>query len=270
MFTDFNHVVGNVLNSVNVSANLISTRIKQSRVTELRKAGDIIAEHENDMAEFVTEHPQGKHMANYMIEIGKHLVNEQEEMCDDLEGLRKNIEHIKEIVSMQQTYARVTNVAEEVSPLDVLEDALDMRSASFGRHGIEVIREYAEVLNIIAERHKLVQIFVNLISNAKHAISDHRSSGGTLILRLNMVDESRIRFEVTDNGIGIPEEHLSQIFMYGFTTKKDGHGFGLHSSALAAKEMGGTLSVRSEGKGKGSTFVLELLVLQEEQSEVRK
>jgi PAS domain S-box-containing protein len=264
------HNVGNVLNSVNVSANLISSKIRKSRVTELKKAGDIIAEHEEDMAEFVTEHPQGKHMANYMIEIGKHLVDEQEEMCDDLEGLRKNIEHIKEIVSMQQTYARVSRITEEISPLEMLEDALEMRSASFGRHGIEVVREYAEVPNIMAERHKLVQIFVNLVGNAKHAISDYHGSGGTLTLRLGLIDENRILFEVTDNGIGISEENLTKVFNYGFTTKKNGHGFGLHSSALAAKEMGGILSVRSEGKGTGATFALELPVLQEQDIEVAK
>jgi signal transduction histidine kinase len=58
--------------------------------------------------------------------------------------------------------------------------------------------------------------------------------------------------------MGIAPEMLTRIFQYGFTTRQEGHGFGLHSSALAAQEMGGTLTVHSEGPGHGATFILEL------------
>ena len=64
--------------------------------------------------------------------------------------------------------------------------------------------------------------------------------------------------EVTDNGEGIPKENLTRIFQHGFTTKKTGHGFGLHSGSNAAREMGGSLNVRSDGTGTGATFILEL------------
>ena len=63
---------------------------------------------------------------------------------------------------------------------------------------------------------------------------------------------------VADNGIGIPAENLTRIFAHGFTTRKHGHGFGLHSSALAASEMGGALRVQSDGHGCGATFTIEL------------
>jgi signal transduction histidine kinase len=65
-------------------------------------------------------------------------------------------------------------------------------------------------------------------------------------------------FTIADNGIGIPPENLTRIFTHGFTTKKNGHGFGLHSSALAAKEIGGSLRAHSEGSGRGATFILEI------------
>jgi signal transduction histidine kinase len=71
-------------------------------------------------------------------------------------------------------------------------------------------------------------------------------------------DPSRVRISVSDNGVGIPAENLTRIFSHGFTTKQDGHGFGLHSGALAAKELGGSLSVQSDGPGHGATFTLEL------------
>jgi signal transduction histidine kinase len=71
-------------------------------------------------------------------------------------------------------------------------------------------------------------------------------------------EDSRINIVVTDNGVGIPSENLNRIFNHGFTTRQQGHGFGLHSGALAAREMGGKLTARSDGSGAGATFTLEL------------
>jgi hypothetical protein len=56
---------------------------------------------------------------------------------------------------------------------------------------------------------------------------------------------------------GIPD-YMPRLFTHGFTTKAEGHGFGLHSGALAAKELGGTLEAASEGLGHGATFTLTL------------
>ena len=66
-----------------------------------------------------------------------------------------------------------------------------------------------------------------------------------------------MKISYIDNGIGIPADNLTRIFGHGFTTRKEGHGFGLHSGALAAKELGGALTVESDGPGKGATFTLE-------------
>jgi signal transduction histidine kinase len=63
---------------------------------------------------------------------------------------------------------------------------------------------------------------------------------------------------VRDNGVGIQPNHLAKIFAHGFTTRAEGHGFGLHSSANAASEMGGKLTVASEGFDCGATFTLEI------------
>ena len=143
-----------------------------------------------------------------------------------------------------------------------------MRSASFERHQIQIIREYEDVPPIMTDRHKVVQIFVNLVGNAKHAMSENGDMGGTMTLRLFKVNEDRVRFDVTDDGMGISQENLAKIFSFGFTTKKDGHGFGLHTSALAAKEMGGSLTATSDGEGKGATFSLEIPIHQDAFCEV--
>jgi signal transduction histidine kinase len=104
----------------------------------------------------------------------------------------------------------------------------------------------------------MLQILVNLLRNAKYACDESGSPGKQVTVWIKEVGSDRVRVEIADNGVGIPPENLTRIFSHGFTTRKHGHGFGLHSSALAAKDMGGTLTVQSEGVGKGATFILEL------------
>jgi two-component system, LuxR family, sensor kinase FixL len=252
------HNVGNVLNSVNVSASLVTDKVRNTNAADLKQVGDLVAEHATDMSTFVTEHPQGQHLADYLIALGNNAISEQEAMLEDLLRLETNIEHIREIVSMQQSCTRIAGATELLSPQELIEDALRMGEASFISHGIEVVRDYVDPPLITADRHKTLQILVNLVNNAKRAISDHRSEGGRLLIRIFQTEGNHIRFEVTDNGIGIAKENMAKVFNYGFTTKKDGHGFGLHSSALAAKEMNGELVVQSDGRGTGATFSLEL------------
>ncbi|MBT5707447.1 MAG: ATP-binding protein [Verrucomicrobia bacterium] len=75
-----------------------------------------------------------------------------------------------------------------------------------------------------------------------------------------------VRISVIDTGVGIPKENLTKIFAFGFTTRKEGHGFGLHSSALAAKEMGGELTGESDGMEKGAAFHLDLPICSQEET----
>ncbi len=109
------------------------------------------------------------------------------------------------------------------------------------------------------EKHKVLQILVNLMRNAKYACDESGRNDKRLTVRLTNGDD-RVRISVIDNGVGIPAENLTRIFNHGYTTRKDGHGFGLHSAALAARELGGALQVRSQGAGFGATFTLELPV----------
>ncbi len=120
---------------------------------------------------------------------------------------------------------------------------------------------------ILVDRHKLLQILVNLLSNARHALMESGREDKVLTLRIEPgARQDRLRIAVSDNGVGIPAENLHRLFSQGFTTKKSGHGFGLHISALAAAEMGGTLTCESAGSGHGATFSLELPVRGREES----
>jgi signal transduction histidine kinase len=247
---------------VNVSAGVVGEKIRKSKVSNIARTADMIKEHAADLAHFLEHDPKGRQLPQYLGRLAQHLNIEQAAILGELDSLRKNVEHIKGIVGMQQNYAKVFGAAEPVKPTELVEDALRMNSGALVRHDVHVIREYDPNLpEIVVDKHKLLQILVNLICNAKKACDDSIHPEKQLTVKVAN-GEGRLKISVIDNGVGIPPENLTRIFNHGFTTRKDGHGFGLHSGALAAKEMGGALVARSEGPGKGASFTVELPVAQ--------
>jgi C4-dicarboxylate-specific signal transduction histidine kinase len=140
---------------------------------------------------------------------------------------------------------------------ELVEDALRLNASALEQDRVGIIRQYDAAPVIGVDKHKVLQILLNLIRNAKYACEQSHRTDKELTVRVTQGDD-RVWIAVSDNGVGIPAENLTRIFAHGFTTRKDGHGFGLHSGALVAKEMGGALNVRSEGRDKGATFTLEL------------
>ncbi len=251
------HNVGNVLNSVNVSANLIVEQVRKSKTASLAKAAQLLREHKGDLGQFLSHDPKGKQLPPFIEAISEQLVREQGALAMEVQALQTNIEHIKQIVAMQQSYAKVSGAREILPVHELVEDALRMNSSSLTRHQIDLVREFADVPAVLVDRHKVLQILVNLISNGQQAM-EPRPEGRRLVLRIALSGGDRVRVEVADNGMGIPPENLVRIFNHGFTTKQTGHGFGLHSCANAAKELGGSLTVQSAGSGLGATFTLAL------------
>lgn len=260
------HNVGNVLNSVNVSSTLVCERLRKSEVKTVTMLADLLRQHEHDLPDFLTSDPKGRAVPGFIQQLAAELEREREESRHELERIAKNVEHIKEIVAMQQNYAKVSGVSELLSPVQVVEDVLRMNEAGFVRHGIEVVREFGEVPVMTLDKHKVMQIVVNLVRNAKHALTACEKEDKKLVVRVRMKTAEKVVIEVADNGVGIDPANLTKIFGHGFTTKKDGHGFGLHSGALAAREMGGNLTVSSDGRDTGATFALELPLLMAERS----
>jgi PAS domain S-box-containing protein len=251
------HNVGNVLNSVNVSSSLIANKVRNSKVVNLTKIVSLLQAHEKDFGSFFNENPKGKQLPGYLSELAAHLTQEQEDILHEVGSLVENIIHIKEIVAMQQNYAKSSGILESLKAADLVEDALRMNLGAMSRHKVKVERDFADTAPILTEKHKVLQILVNLIRNAKYACDDSGRQDKQISLRVRN-GGGRVKISVVDNGIGIPAENLTRIFNHGFTTRKDGHGFGLHSGANAAKELGGKLVVFSEGIGRGATFTLEL------------
>ncbi|MGA2747500.1 MAG: two-component regulator propeller domain-containing protein [Verrucomicrobiota bacterium] len=256
--TNVLHNVGNVLNSVNVSTTLVSERLRRLQISNLTMAARLLREHSNDLGRFLTADEKGRRLPEYLEQVAQHLGREQTGLLAEIKELARNVEHINEIVAMQQTYATASGVSEIVQPADLVEDALRMNREGGARHSVKITREFTPVPPITVDRHKVIQILVNLLQNAIHACGQNDPGARQVVVRINPAGSAGVRIQVADNGIGIPPENLTRIFSHGFTTRKNGHGFGLHSGALAATELGGALTVFSGGSGKGATFTLEL------------
>jgi signal transduction histidine kinase len=255
--TNVLHNVGNVLNSVNISASLVTDKVKKPRSAGLGKVAALLQQHENDLESFVATDERAKHLPVYLSQLAQHLIVDQEFTLQELGLLRKNIDHIKEIVAMQQSYSKLVGVPERLAVAGLVDDALRMNTGAFTRHGVQLKCEIDEVPEIVVEKHKVLQILVNLLRNAKYACEASGKTEKEVVVRVAK-KTGGVQITVTDNGVGIQPEHMKRIFSHGFTTKKDGHGFGLHSGALAAKELGGALRVDSAGPGHGATFTLDL------------
>ncbi len=257
--TDILHNVGNVLNSVNVSSELLLRQLDGDSLSGLRRAVGLLRERRGDIDHFLTEDRAGKHLLPYVEQVLDDAEAERSAGREEARLMNERIQHIKAIISRQQELATwSTSVPEPCQVAQLLDDAAALVSASYERHGIALYRGGCESLEIAVDRHQVIQILTNLLSNAKDALA---GIAGRPVVRISTSEAAgRVRITVEDNGVGIREEDLDRIFAHGFTTRTEGHGFGLHSAANQAASMGGQLRCESEGPGRGARFVLELPV----------
>jgi PAS domain S-box-containing protein len=255
--TNVLHNVGNILNSVNISASLVAERVRASKAGGVSRLAGLLKEQGENAGRFITADERGKRIPEYLAALGEQLQTDQRAALEELTLLRENLEHIKDTVTMQQSYAKLCGVTETVEVVDLVEDSLRLNAGAFARHGVALEREFGEVPKINVDKHKVLQILVNLVRNAKYACDDSGRTDKRITLRIECAPLG-VRISVIDNGIGIPPENMSRLFRHGFTTRSSGHGFGLHSGAIAAQELGGTLRAESEGAGCGAAFILEL------------
>jgi len=256
--TNVLHNVGNVLNSVYTSAQVARERLGEMRLEQVGRVAGLLQERQSDLATFLTEDTRGRNLMPFLNQLGQNLVDERKALLLLLDDVGRYTEHIGDIVKVQQTHARTPRLNEPVSLAGLVADALRINSAALIRHQVKEERHLALFPPVLTDKHKVLMILVNLISNAKYAMDHMPVEQRRLCVKLERADTDRVRIEVSDSGVGIAPEMLTRIFRYGFTTRPDGHGFGLHSSALAAQELGGSLQVHSDGPGKGATFTLEL------------
>jgi signal transduction histidine kinase len=250
------HNVGNVLNSVNVAASSVNDKLTRSKVSALGRAAAMIRDHRADLAGFLAADEKGKLLPDYLSQLADLMASEQREMQGELAQLVRSIDHIKQIIVAQQNFAKGAKLTETFELPEVLDDAVRMNALSLDRHGVDLIRRYHRCRPVTADRHKVLQVLVNMLSNAKRAVA-HVHGPRRITLCLEEVAEMA-RITVSDTGVGIKPEDLGKLFTHGFTTRTDGHGFGLHFSAIAAQQMKGRLTAASDGPGHGATFTFEI------------
>jgi signal transduction histidine kinase len=252
------HNVGNVLNSVNVSASLIEERVVQLKTRNLGKVAELVHQHRDNLPRFFAEDPRAANLPGYLELVSRALDLDQQHLLGELASMRRNVDHIMAIIMMQQDFARTPNgVAERLSLAELVEDALRFDRPAYERHEVAVDRQLDALPPVVVDRHKVLQILTNLLTNARHAVAGRPHGRRRVAIRAG-IDGGEIVIDIEDTGCGIPPENLGRVFNLGFTTRTDGHGFGLHSSACAATELGGSLTCHSDGRDRGARFQLRL------------
>ena len=263
--TNVIHNVGNVLNSVNTSFSQVQELTSRANIENISKLATMLQENA-DQPEFLKNDPRGQQVPNYLAKVAEQMKTDRAAIEEELESTKRHLEHIKTIVVMQQQFATSSHIIEEANLSELIEDAVSISSSSLIRHNISLIRDYEDRILVAVDKHQVMQILVNLIRNAKHACQDANRMNAQIKISVAKAD-STIQVLIADNGIGIAADNLTKLFGHGFTTKKHGHGFGLHSGANSAKSMGGSLVATSEGLGCGATFTLTLPVKHNEVAE---
>lgn len=253
--TNILHNVGNVLNSVNVSTNYLQDLVKNKRSNIFHNIAQLLTENKEDLTEFLTKHPKGKLLPLLLIELSDAFKNEDKNILYELNRLSINIDHIKTIITLQQNYANKPSFLESCSIQTILEDALRMVTSDFSTHDFSLTLDIKDDSLILTSRHKLLQVIINLLRNARESFVENVKGANEVVIILT---KEPTTIKIKDNGIGVKPENMSKMFSHGFTTKKDGHGFGLHSCSIAIKDLGGNITVASDGVNKGTTFTIIL------------
>lgn len=256
------HNVGNVLTSILVSTSKAAEGVAQLRIDSLAKLTALVEEHRDHLGDFVTNDPRGQRLPDFLARLNTHLQEERTQILAELDMAKRHLDHVRSVINSQQ--GRGMDTRTEVDVRSVVDTALNIGMVRLEQLDITVRREYEDVPRLFLDRNSLLQILVNLISNARHALTDfgdisqRESQEKLLVAKVHQSGEQTVVIEIYDNGVGIAPELLDKIFLSGVTTKPDGHGLGLATSIALAKELRGELRAFSDGKGKGATFTLEL------------
>ncbi|WNG43888.1 AAA family ATPase [Archangium minus] len=255
--TNVLHNVGNVLTSAVINVQVLTQTVSASRMRRVKQVSSMFEQHQGALADFLTRDPRGAHLPGYLSILADELLHEHAALQEGLEAMNKHIDHVRAIVQVQQTYARSTLVTEECDLSSLVKDALSIQLPALKRHGVNIVQELSTLPAVRVDKHKVLQVLINLISNARNAMASVPTNQRNLHVRLDALDDMA-RIQVVDSGMGIAPELRARLFTQGFTTREGGHGLGLHSSSLAARMLGGQLTLESEGPGKGATATLKL------------
>lgn len=253
------HEVGNILSSLNISSKLLIENFDQKYFDDFFRVCSLLRKNADNIANYLSQDEKGKLIPAYLVELSKTILYHYSSVREEMENIDANIQHIGNVISAQELFITANQFVEKVHPKEVIESILKMMSVQLSTSRILVIEEYEDIPMIYVDRVKMVEILVNLFTNAIQALNENTGNHKKEIrVSAKKMSKKTLKISIADNGVGIDKDNLNKIFTYGYSTKKGGHGIGLHGGSIAAKEMGGSLTVSSDGVGCGALFVLEL------------
>lgn len=265
--TEILHNAGNVLNSINISAEMIRLKATSRSLHQFPLNIEKLQSHKGNFLNYLQQDDRAEKLLGYLENFSKNLQEAVNNIQSESKSMLKNVDHVKNVISRQQRYSKSINMNETIYVRELIDDAIQLGGERFEQRGISVQVNVPEDLAIFSDRHKLLQVIVNLISNARHALADIDQIENDRLIKIEAsIHGPEFRFRVKDNGIGITEENKDKIFQYGFTTKVNGHGYGLHNSVLTVKGMGGDITFKSKGRNQGAEFIVTLPHLIDEKS----
>jgi DNA-binding LacI/PurR family transcriptional regulator/signal transduction histidine kinase len=252
------HNIGNILNSINVSVNLMKTNADSLMIPYLLNANEMLTANLADLETFITGDPKGKKLMQFFLKLGTSFADFKNQMIYNANRLDDKVKSIVDMISAQQTYAGAGNkeVMEKLDIASILDDAVKLMAESIDRYQIKITKDYQVRPQILVQRMKLFHILFKLINNAKDAMIDTQAGDRSLTFTI-CEDEQCKYIRISDSGRGIPGNLLEKIFEFGYSNKKDGHELGLHSCSKYMKEMDGKIWAESNSPNSGTTFVLQ-------------
>ncbi|MEM9454382.1 MAG: PAS domain-containing protein [Myxococcota bacterium] len=172
---------------------------------------------------------------------------------------QQGADQVRRIVSDLLTYSR--SKPEELVRVhlrEVLDIAINIATNQF-KYRAHLVRDYGHAPAVVADQSRLTQVFVNLIVNAAQAIPERRDKEGIIEVRTGVGADGRVRVDVVDNGLGMPEEVRARVFDPFYTTKPVGvgTGLGLSISRNIVGSFHGEIEIDShEGEGTRVTVIL--------------
>lgn len=254
------HNIGNVLNSINLSSTTIEENLKESTLPIVGKISEALDKPPQELSDFLIKDSKGNQIPALLNRVFDSLQAERSQIQEEAINLNKCLDHVNTIIAAQQQITRSETLDTPTSINEIIDTAISVNMAGIQRHSGKVFKNIPENLTLVLDKHRLLQVLINLISNGKYSADSVSVKDPTIWIDAKF-QAGQLIIEVKDNGIGISKESIDRIFEYGYTERKEGNGIGLHSSVIAIEEMKGTLTVHSDGPNKGATFTVAIPII---------
>ena len=248
------HNIGNAITPVKINVEEMLSEDFLKLLDYLRKCYQDLANHREDLANYVSSDARGKEVFSLMGDLIKAFTEKREKQLVRIKTVDKAVSYISEILILQQAYtARETDTRQRVNLNLLLEDALQMQAGALEKRHIEVRKKLAANLpELTISKNRLIQVLVNIIKNGYEAIDDLKTAENGNIEVSTFLDAEGVGFEITDSGIGIEPDKIPTLFEFG-KSGKGSSGIGLYYCKAFTEKNGGKLIFSSRGKGYGAT-----------------